>query len=102
MFAIRQFLRIARFPHLGASGALTSVYMPSRLATAVSIAVCAVLAVCLPSIAFATPEAGFLGAELDRASSVLSAGELAAVIAIGIIPALVMIARERRRQRRTG
>lgn len=73
--------------------------MPSRLATAISIAVCAVLAVCLPSIALASPEAGFFGAELEGKSA-LSAGELAALIAIGFIPALVMIGRERRDQRR--
>ena len=75
--------------------------MPSRLATAVSIAAALLAVLLLPSIVFADPETGFLGAELVRTSSRLSAGELLALIAVGFIPALVMIARERRDQRRS-
>jgi hypothetical protein len=64
------------------------------------IAASAVLALCLPSVALASdPNAAFMAAEVGR-SSVLSIGELAALIAVSFIPALVMIARERRAERR--
>lgn len=73
--------------------------MPSRLATVFLIAAGAVLALCLPSAVSvalgAEPDASFFGAEVARTSG-LSIGELAALIAIGLLPALVMVARERR------
>jgi hypothetical protein len=76
--------------------------MPSRFATVFLIAACAAVALCLPSVALAAePGSGFLGAEVARSSS-LSLGELAGLIAIGFLPALVMIARERRAERRGG
>lgn len=72
--------------------------MPSRLATAFFIAAGAALVLCLPSLALASEPDSYLGAEVVR-SSPLSIGELAALIAVGLVPALVMVARERRQRR---
>jgi hypothetical protein len=71
--------------------------MSSRIAMAAALALSALVAVLFSPSAAADPRpSSYLAVEGNIGASPLSIGELAALIAIGFIPALVMIARERR------
>jgi hypothetical protein len=74
--------------------------MSSRIAVAAALALSALVAIlCFSPAAAAAADprpTSYLGLEGNIGGRALSIGELAALIAIGFIPALVMIARERR------